>query len=249
VKSSTAERLKQVPERHLIVGVDPHKKKHAAVVMMQNAQVLGKRKFDNTFGGFESLVSWAQEQVRATGSQGVMFAIEAGGHYWRNLAYYLDGRDIGLRLVNPFTLKRRREGDDINRRKNDYRDAEMAADLLRTGKFVDTRLPYGAWAELRATHSAYRRMVKESSRMGNTLKALLDGVFPEFADIFKNPCGKTALAVLSLGASPTAVAALKATAFVELVRKKFNGRGLAVRKLKEVHRLAGISAGRRYGKW
>ena len=51
MKSSTAERLKQVPERHLIVGVDPHKKKHAAVVMMQNAQVLGKRKFDNTLGG------------------------------------------------------------------------------------------------------------------------------------------------------------------------------------------------------
>lgn len=247
MKSSTAERLRQVPEGYLIVGVDPHKKRHAAVVMMQNAQVLAKRKFDNTLGGFEGLASWAEEQVRATGSRGVIFGIEAGGHYWRNLAYYLNGLDIGFRLVNPFTLKRRREGDDINRRKNDYRDAEMAGDLLRTGKFVDTRLPYGTWAELRATHSAYRRMVKESSRMRNTLKGLLDGLFPEFADIFKNPGGKTALAVLSLNVSPAAIAALEATAFVDLVRKRFNGRGLAVRKLREVHRLAGMSAGIREG--
>ncbi len=35
MKNSTAKKLKQVPEGYLIIGVDPHKKKHAVVVMTQ----------------------------------------------------------------------------------------------------------------------------------------------------------------------------------------------------------------------
>ena len=63
------------------------------------------------------------------GCRGVMFAIETGGHYWRNLAYFLDGRGIPFRFINQYTLKRRLEGKDLNRRKNDYRDSEVAAQL------------------------------------------------------------------------------------------------------------------------
>ncbi|MFC1933461.1 tyrosine-type recombinase/integrase [Chloroflexota bacterium] len=37
MKNSTAKKLKQVPEGYLIIGVDPHKKKHAVVVMTQGA--------------------------------------------------------------------------------------------------------------------------------------------------------------------------------------------------------------------
>ena len=64
-----------------------------------------------------------------SGCRGVMFAIETGGHYWRNVAYFLDEQGIPFRFINQFTLKRRREGKDLNRRKNDYRDSEVAAHL------------------------------------------------------------------------------------------------------------------------
>lgn len=46
-------------------------------------------------------------------------------------------------LFNQFTLKRRREGKDLNRRKNDYRGSEVVAQLLCTGKFTETRLSQG----------------------------------------------------------------------------------------------------------
>ena len=70
-----------------------------------------------------------------TDSRGIIFAIETGGHYWRNLAYFLDEQGIPFRLINPFTLKRIRDGKDINHSKNDFRDAEMAAEPLRNGAF------------------------------------------------------------------------------------------------------------------
>ena len=36
MKDSAAKKRKQVPAGYLVVGVDPHKKKHAAVLMTQD---------------------------------------------------------------------------------------------------------------------------------------------------------------------------------------------------------------------
>lgn len=243
MKNSTAEKLKQIPEGYLILGVDPHKKKHTVVIITQDAVVRTKFKLKNSRDGFEELYQRARVEMLNTSSRGVIFAIETASHYWRNLAYFLDGYGIPFRLINPFTLKRRREGEDINRRKNDFRDAEMAAELLRTGKFINTRLPYGVYAQLRATYSAYRRLVKERARYKNLLKGLLDGLFPEFTQVFKNPCGKTALTLLSLGAAPGSIAKTKLEDFVDSVREEFRGRAPKVQKLRAIHSIARTSIG------
>jgi len=243
MKNSTARKLKQIPERYLIIGVDPHKKKHAVVVMTQDAIVQMKFKFTNSRDGFEEVLQQARAEMLRTGSRGVIFGIETASHYWRNLAYFLDDHGIPFRLVNPFTLKRRREGEDINRRKNDFRDAEMAAELLRTGKFTNTRLLYGVYAQLRATYNAYRRLVKERTRYTNLLKGLLDGLFPEFTQVFKNPCGKTALTVLSLCAMPEVIAGMKLEDFVDSIQTQFRGRAPRVQKLHAIHSIARTSIG------
>jgi hypothetical protein len=39
-------------------------------------------------------------------------------------------------------------------------------------------------------------LVRERSRIINLMKGLLDGLFPEFTQVFKDPCGRTALTVL-----------------------------------------------------
>lgn len=48
MKNSTAQKLKQVPAGYLIMGIDPHKKKHAAVAMTQDAVVHTKFKITNS---------------------------------------------------------------------------------------------------------------------------------------------------------------------------------------------------------
>ncbi len=146
-------------------------------------------------------------------------------------AYFLDEHGIPFRLVNPFTLKRRWESEDINRRKNDFRDAEIAAELLHIGKFIRTRLPYGVYAQLRATYNTYRCLVKERARYVNLLKGLLDGLFLEFTQVFKNPCGKTALTMPSLCPVPKVISEMKLEDFVVSVRKEFQGRTPRVQKL------------------
>ncbi len=196
MKNSAAKKRRQVPTGYLVVGVDPHKKKHAAVFMTQDFTTHSKFKFDNSREGFEMVLERVKNEMLRTGCRGAIFAIETGAHHWRNLAYFLDERGIPLRLINQFTLKRRREGKDLNHRKNDYRDSEVAAELLCTGEFNTARLPQGVYADLRGAYGSYRRLVKERTRTVNLVKSLLDGLFPEFTQVFKNPCGQTAMTVL-----------------------------------------------------
>jgi len=125
MKNTAAWKLKQVPEGYLVVGVDPHKKRHAAVAITQDFTIQAKFKFDNTREGLENMLDRGKTEMTKSGCRGIIFAIETGGHYWRNIAYFLDERRLPFRFINQFTLKRRREGKDINRRKNDYRDSEI----------------------------------------------------------------------------------------------------------------------------
>jgi len=242
MKSNAARKLRQVPEGYLVIGVDAHKKKHAAAVVTQDFTTHSKFKFDNSREGFEMVMERARMEMVRTGSRGVMFAIETGGHYWRNLAYFLDERGIPFRFINQFTLKRRREGKDLNRRKNDYRDSEVAAQLLCTGEFVETRLPQGVYAELRAAYNTYRRLVKERTRITNLVKGLLDGLFPEFTQIFKDPCGLTALSVLSTCPVPGIIARMEEEQFLNLIKLGHRGR-LMRRKLVALHNAAVASIG------
>jgi hypothetical protein len=47
MQNTVAKKLKQVPEAYLIIGIDPHKKRRAAVVITQDLTTQAKFKFDN----------------------------------------------------------------------------------------------------------------------------------------------------------------------------------------------------------
>ncbi len=249
MQNTAARKRRQVPEGYLVIGIDPHKKRHAAVAITQDFTTQAKFKFDNTREGLEMMLDRARVEMVKSGCRGVIFAIETGGHYWRNIAYYLDERGIPFRFINQYTLKRRREGKDLNRRKNDYRDSEVAAQLLCTGEFVESVIPQGVYAELRTSHNAYQRLVKERTRITNLVKGLLDALFPEFTQVFKDPGGLTALSVLSTCPIPRVIAGMTEDEFVATIEARHRGRRLMRKKLKALHYSAktsiGINAGAR----
>lgn len=243
MQNNTVRKLAQIPSGALIVGVDPHKHTHAIVVMTQQAHICCKLKVKNNRADYERLLHVVQTHGDKMGTPDAIFAIEAGAHYWRNLSYYLQEHKKAFRLISPFTLKRRREGDDLTRQKTDYRDATAAAELLRTGHFTETRLPVDDYAELRALHQTRRRLIMRQTRDRNLLHGLLDGLFPEFRTVFKDPAGQTALVVLSACPVPTQIAALAVEAFLRRVRETAAGQRLAVKKVRQLHALAAVSVG------
>jgi hypothetical protein len=60
MKDTAARKRKQVPEEYMVVGVDPHKKRHAAVAITQDFTTQAKFKFDNTSEGLEMMLNRAR---------------------------------------------------------------------------------------------------------------------------------------------------------------------------------------------
>jgi hypothetical protein len=62
MKNTAARKRKQVPERYLVIGVDPHKKRHAAVAITQDFATQAKFKFDNASEGLEMMLDRAERK-------------------------------------------------------------------------------------------------------------------------------------------------------------------------------------------
>ena len=145
--NSAANKLKQIPVGYLVIGIDVHKKKHAAVVMTQDFTTYGKFKFSNSKEGFEMALERARMGMVKTGCRGVFLLLRREGTIGAIWLTSWMREAFPFHFINQFTLKRRREGKDLNRRKNDYRDSEVAAQLLCTGEFTATQLRHGVYAE------------------------------------------------------------------------------------------------------
>lgn len=60
MNDTEARERKQVPEGYLILGVDPHKKKHAAVAITPYFTTKAKFKLDNTSEGLAMMLDRAR---------------------------------------------------------------------------------------------------------------------------------------------------------------------------------------------
>ena len=79
MENTAARKRKQIPEGYLVIGIDPHKKRHAAVAITQDFTTRDKFKFDNTREGLETMLRRARTEMVKSDCRGVMFAIETGG--------------------------------------------------------------------------------------------------------------------------------------------------------------------------
>jgi len=244
VNNRIAKNLAEISPGTLFVGVDVGKKGHQVSIMTEKANIEARLKIDNSRGGFEYLLNQALYHKEKLGCRAVLFASEPAGHYWRPLAYFLETEGQTFRLVNSFSVKRFREGMDLARTKNDRRDADTIADMLRSGRFVQTILPYGVHAELRRSYRHYCRLRAEMSKKRNLLIAAVDSLFPEFRKAFKDILGKTSTAVLRACPSPTVIKRFSVEEWESLVRSHYQGKVFRGRKkVHLVYQLAQESVG------
>jgi transposase len=171
--------------------------------------------------------------------------MEPTNYFWKLLAADLEQRrpEYGYRLVNPYTVKKHREGDQLDRSKDDNRDAFTVADLLRTGKFTETRLLHRGYAELRQYVTLYARLQGDLRRQKMLIWNTVGQLFPEMGQAFKDLTGQTALAMLRHHAAAAHVRRLSLEAFIAGVRADFGGQRLRTKQLGDIHRLAGHSVG------
>ncbi len=227
----------------LFVGIDLGKQTNVAVVIDQQARQLGRFSFGHNQEGYAYMIRQLQQICKHAGAAEMLVGMEPTGYFWKLVAVALERQGIKYRLVNAYTVKKHREGDQLDRAKDDNRDAFTIADLLRTGKFTETQRLTGVYAELREYHVAYYRLTQEIGRLKGLLDTAVGQCFPELRQLFKSLTGKTVRAMLWQHASAQAIRCLAETEFLASVAADFAGKRLQRKKLRQAYQLAQVSVG------
>jgi transposase len=207
MKYTQNERIMQITEKTLIVGIDVGSETHYARAFNFRGLEYGKLlKFNNDAEGFSRFEDWVRKLVNNNGFKDVTIGMEPTGHYWFNLGEYIE-RQSGMRiaLVNPHHVKKSKELDDNNPSKTDRKDPKTIAMLIKDGRYIEPYLPEGVYKELRTAMDSRWRIMKELSAIKNRISRWLCIYFPELTKVFKDWEGKAAILVLKEYATPTKI--------------------------------------------
>lgn len=203
MNSNTNEKINQVSENTLVIGIDIAKHKHFACAIDDRGRVLQKSfPILQSRVGFEDFYERLLTLKAAHEKQEILVGFEPTGHYWMNLAAFLTNYGIPFVMVNPMHVNRSKELDDNLQTKNDQKDALVIARLMRDGRFSYPRLLEGVAAELRNGASLRSKIQEDLNALQNRLIRWLDRFFPEFPQVFKK-FGKMAYAALEMTPLPS----------------------------------------------
>lgn len=173
----------------LVVGVDIAKNyQWARFVDFRGIEHDHALKFKNSKGGFETILTRIREICKKENFKKAVVGMEPTGHYWKPFANWLEKQEgITVVLVNPYATKQAKELDDNSQTKSDKKDALTIAKLVRDGRYFELYLPHDIYAELRGLSTARTGLNKRRSALKNTITAVMDEFFPEYAEVFKCP--------------------------------------------------------------
>ncbi len=169
MSNRVAKHLASIQPGTLFAGVDLSLDDLVVVVLNATADRLDRFRSDNDAEGYADFRQRLQRSVEKHHAPGILIGMEPTNYYWKQVGYDLEQHQMPFRLVNALTVKRHREGDQLDRSKDDWRDAYTIADLLRQGKFTETRLPHGVYAELQTGYTAYQRLRRDRGRQATLL--------------------------------------------------------------------------------
>jgi transposase len=180
------------------VGIDVASETHTVAAVSESGEtVLKPCPIAENAGGYERLFE------RLGSAEATLVAMEATGHYWKNLFAALVARGFAVALLNPLRTRRFAE-EDLERTKTDAIDALGIARFAAQKRPPATRLPDAATEELRELVRLRDRIVQEIGDRVRQLHRLVDLGFPEFTRYVRGLDSQLATALLH--AFPTAKA-------------------------------------------
>jgi transposase len=196
-------------------GVDIASETHVVALVDDAGKVLVRpTAFTEDAAGYEKLF----EQLGASAE--LLVAMEATGHYWKNLFAALAARGFSVALLNPLRTHRFAE-EELQRTKTDAIDALGIARFAAQKRPTPARLPDAATEELRELVRLRERLVQDFGDRVRQLHRLVDLGFPEFTRYVKGLDSELASAILH--DYPTA-AAFRGVSVNRLAALRYDGR-------------------------
>jgi transposase len=220
-------------------GVDIASETHVVAVMDERGGILVKPT------GFGEDAEGHARLLSLLGTPGdILVAMEATGHYWKNVFVALAAAGFPVALVNPLRTHRFAQ-EDLERTKTDAIDALGIARFAAQKRPPATHLPDQATEELRELVRHRDRLVQHFGDRVRQLHRLVDLGFPEFTRYIRSLDSELASAVLH--DFPTAQA-FQGVSVHRLARLCYDGRHRVGEELaRSLIEAAKVSVGHHHG--
>ena len=238
------QKIAQVTDKTLIVGVDIGGEKHFARAILARGFEVSKKPFPfmNTEDGFDSFVSWAYNLADSHKLTKIMIAMEPTGHYWFTFAAFLKRYDVQVVLVAPQHVKHSKEMDDNTQEKDDRKDPIVIARLVPEGRYLIPYIPKDVYAELRAAFNRRCELVEEQVRIANRMIRWFDIYLPEYRKVYGRIDAKTGIMILKRAPLPADILGIGVDGICQ-IWKDAKVRGYGPKKAKQLFAAAEHSVG------
>lgn len=173
------------------VGIDIGAETHVVAAVDEAGTVLvPAAPFHEDATGYERLLELLGSPKQT------LVALEATGHYWKNLFASLAAAGFDIALLNPLRTARFAD-EDLRRTKTDAIDAVGIARFAAQKRPASTRLPDAATEELRELVRLRDRLKQDFDDRVRQLHRLVDLGFPEFTRYVKDLGSMRATAILA----------------------------------------------------
>ena len=242
------QKIAQITDKTLIVGVDIGGEKHFARAILARGFEVSKKPFPfmSTEDGFDSFVSWAYNLADSHKLTKVMIAMEPTGHYWFTYAAFLKRYDVQVELVAPQHVKHSKEMDDNTQEKDDRKDPIVIARLVPEGRYLIPYIPKDVYAELRAAFNRRCELVEEQVRIANRMIRWFDIYFPEYRKVYGRIDAKTGIMILKRAPLPADILGIGVDGICQ-IWKDAKVRGYGPKKAKQLFTAAEHSVGMKGG--
>lgn len=202
----------------LFMGIDIAKRRHAAMLMDAQGNILIKPFFfNNDRQGINKLLHLLSQH-----NEPVAIALESTSHYWLAVYEQLQQAGYAVHVFNPIQIRNFRR-TDIRKRKNDRLDSTWIAEFLRIniGRISNSH---------ERIHLQLRQLARFRLTLSDTISdakrrllALLDMIFPEYETFFSDLFIASSRALLTRALSPQEFAAFDLDDMTDLLRRSSRG--------------------------
>ncbi len=186
------------------VGIDWASEKHRVCLLDATGQRLGEREVAHGGGGLAELCTWLLERTGVSPGQ-IAIAIEMPRG---PIVETLLERGFQVYVINPKQLDRFRDRFTIAGAKDDSRDAQTAADALRTDRHVLRRLAIDdpVLIELREWSRMHEDLQQDRTAHANQVREQLWRYYPQAIELTDDFAADWFLAVWSKASTPAKAA-------------------------------------------
>ena len=169
----------------IIIGIDPAKKKHQAVILdTAGIPICNSFKLTNNYQGYNyDMWKIIKTHIKDLNANNVVFAVEISINLWQKLCAYLAGKGFTVLMVSPLFTWHERPKINNNFSRTDPKDALAVANCTRQGYFNFYR-SYGngmnAMHQLSMTYDKLREHIAQTKQR---IRSQVELIFPELIDV------------------------------------------------------------------